>query len=496
MQAPEGKLAHVPRVSFHTIGCKLNFAETGMLEHQFESRDFRVVPFGEPADVSVINTCSVTGKAERKCRNVIRRARRASPDACIVVTGCYAQLRPDEIAAIEGVDVVLGADEKFRLFRIVRTFAKREATQISVSCIGNAQTFGPAFLAKERTRAFLKVQDGCDYACSFCTIPLARGRSRSQPIEATVAQAREIAARGFREIVLTGVNIGLYGSDQDTSLLDLLRPLDRVDGIQRYRISSIEPNLLTDAIIDFVATSERFQPHFHVPLQSGDSFVLGKMRRRYRREVYANRVQRIVDSMPHAGIGADVIVGFPAETEERFENTRRFIEDLPVSYLHVFTYSERPDTPAGDDPTRIGGEGVPKPERSRRNRILRMLSARKGEAFCLRHLGQTRSVLWEGSTQGATAPNRGASSNGGSDPNSMAGPNGGTAPRDATSPNGITEHRTMLGYTDNYIRVERPFASEKIGAIEDVCLQAMTGQGTVRIDVGHAGGHRIPPGPP
>ncbi|MEX0601101.1 MAG: tRNA (N(6)-L-threonylcarbamoyladenosine(37)-C(2))-methylthiotransferase MtaB, partial [Rhodothermales bacterium] len=385
----------MPRVSFYTLGCKLNFAETSTLERAFEQQDFGVVPFGEAADVTVVNTCTVTNEAERKCRNIIRRALRANPDAFVIVTGCYAQLRPNELADIDGVDVVLGSDEKFRLFQLVEEFSKREKTQISVSCIDDAAGFGAAFSANDRTRAFLKIQDGCDYRCAFCTIPLARGKSRSQPIEGTLAQAHEIAERGFREIVLTGVNIGLYGEDHGATLLDLLRRLDRVDGIERYRISSIEPNLLTNEIIDFVGASDRFQPHFHLPLQSGDDYVLGNMRRRYRRDVYEDRVARIVDRMPYAGIGADVIVGFPAEGKEHFENGYRFINDLPVTYLHVFTYSERPDTAAVDNLEKMGGERVPKPERSRRGKMLRILSKKKEEAFYRRHLGDTRDVLWE-----------------------------------------------------------------------------------------------------
>lgn len=429
------------RVSFYTLGCKLNYAETSTLERDFEAHRFSVVPFGEPSDVTVVNTCSVTSEADRKCRNVIRRALRANPDAFIVVTGCYAQLQPDEIAAIDGVDAVLGAGEKFRLFDLIGEFSKKEETQVAVSCIDEVREYAPAFSSSDRTRAFLKVQDGCDYSCAFCTIPLARGASRSQPLPATVAQAREIAERGFKEIVLSGVNIGLYGEDHGTSLIDLLRALDRIDGIERYRISSIEPNLLTDEIIDFVASSDRFQPHFHIPLQSGDDFVLGKMRRRYRRDVYADRVTRIKQLMPHASIGVDVIVGFPAETGERFENSHSFIRAMPVSYLHVFTYSERPDTVAVDRLEEVGGEHVSKPERSRRNRRLRMLSRQKEQAFYREHLGKSREVLWE----------------------------------NAASVDGM-----MAGYTDNYIRVETGAEKAREGAIETVLLDRLTQRGTVR----------------
>ncbi len=434
----------MPRVAFHTLGCKLNFAETNTVQRAFEERAFTVVPFGEAADVAVVNTCTVTAEADRKCRQVIRRALRANPDAFVIVTGCYAQLRPEDLAAIDGVDVVLGAHEKFRLFHLIDSFKKREQTQIAVSCIDEVTEFGPAFSSNERTRAFLKVQDGCDYTCAFCTIPLARGKSRSAPLDQILAQARTIAARGFKEIVLSGVNIGLYGQGahdpaRETSLLDLLRALETVEGIERYRISSIEPNLLTDAIIDFVAASETFQPHFHIPLQSGDDDVLGTMRRRYRRAVYADRVARILDLMPDACIGVDVIVGFPTETEERFENTYQFLHALPVAYLHAFTYSERPNTTAVDQLDQMGGAPVPKPERSRRNRMLRILSQKKQHAFYRRHLGDTRPVLWE-----------------------------------STEKDGV-----MYGFTDNYVKVQRPFDPARVGTIEEVRLGSMADEGTV-----------------
>lgn len=430
----------MPRVSFYTLGCKLNVAETNTLQGDFERRDYEAVPFGEEADVTVVNTCTVTAEAERQCRQIIRRALRANPKTFVVVTGCYAQLRPEEIAAIDGVDAVLGAGEKFRLFDVVEAFSKREETQIAVSCIDDATHFGPAYSAGARTRAFLKVQDGCDYSCSFCTIPMARGRSRSQSVEATVAQAHDIAGAGFREIVLSGVNIGLYGQDLDgdTALLDLFRALDAVDGIERFRISSIEPNLLTDAIIDFVAGSRAFVPHFHIPLQSGDDAVLGAMRRRYRRRVYAERVEHLLRRMPDAGIGADVIVGFPAETPERFANTRAFLRDLPVSYLHVFTYSERPGTIAVER-LKKQGMAIPKAERSRRNRVLRVLSEKKQHAFYAAHRDRVRPVLWEEAGRGGL----------------------------------------MHGYTDNYIRVQRPHDPALAGTVEQVRLGEIGGDGTV-----------------
>lgn len=426
------------RVSFYTLGCKLNYAETSTISREFEDRDFEIVPFGAPADVTVINTCSVTEEADRQCRQIIRRALRLNPGTFIAVTGCYAQLRPDEIAAIEGVDVVLGANEKFRLFEIVQAFEKKERTQIEVSCIDHVTTYGSAYSSGDRTRAFLKVQDGCDYTCSFCTIPFARGKSRSQPLEETLQKAREVADLGYKEVVLSGVNIGLFGQEHGVTLLDLLIGLEKIEKIERYRISSIEPNLLTDEIIEFVAQSQRFQPHFHVPLQSGDNHVLGKMRRRYRREVFADRVNTIKHLIPHACVGADVIVGFPAENEARFDETVCFIEDLPLSYLHVFTYSERANTVAVTELEKIG-EPVPKAERSRRNHVLRLLSEKKRHEFYRKHIGTVRPVLWEGAEK-----------------------------------NGV-----MYGFTDNYIKVQRPADSAYEGVIENVFLDSFAPDGTI-----------------
>lgn len=427
------------RVSTYTLGCKLNYTETSTIESAFEQYNFEVVPFGEPADVTVINTCTVTNTAESKCRKIIRRARRANPDAFIAVTGCYAQLRPEDIAAIDGVDIVLGAQEKFQLLEIVdTTFQKREQTQVEVSCIDDFQSFGPAYSSGERTRSFLKVQDGCDYGCTFCTIPKARGDSRSQSIEETVAQAREIARKGYHEIVLTGVNIGLYGQKFGSSFLELIEQLDAVEGIGRYRISSIEPNLLTHEIVDFVAASDSFLPHFHMPLQSGDNEVLRKMARRYDRELYASRVEYIRSVLPDASIGVDAIVGFPAETEERFENSYEFITKLPISYVHAFTYSERPDTPAVEHLEKMG-ERIPKPERKRRNKMLRILSKKKELAHYEDHLGTRRTVLWEDTDNDGT----------------------------------------MYGYTDNYIRMETDYDEQKTNTIEEVYLDQITDNGTV-----------------
>lgn len=431
----------MPTVALHTLGCKLNFAETGMIARQFQTRQYEIVPFGSAADVTVINTCTVTSEADRKCRQMIRKAVRASRESFVIVTGCYAQLRPDDVAEIAGVDAVLGSAEKHRLFDIITEFTKAERTQVEVSCIDESSVFGPAFSARERTRAFLKIQDGCDYSCSFCTIPMARGPSRSQSIEDTVRQAQTIAEEGFREIVLSGVNIGLFGAETGESLLDLLERLDRVKGVERFRISSIEPNLLTDEIIDFVAASERFAPHLHLPLQSGDNEVLGKMRRRYRRELYSDRVERIRRRMPDAGIGVDVIVGFPYETAASFVNTLSFITDLPVSYLHVFTYSERDGTAAAREIDTGRVAAVPARERTRRNRVVRLLSARKRTEFHRSHLATTRPVLWEGKVREGFA----------------------------------------YGFTDNYIRVCAPADSVREGTVETVRLCELTADGSVEV---------------
>jgi len=478
----------MPTVSVHTLGCKLNYAESGTILRDFEHRSYRSVAAGQPADVTVINTCSVTEEADRKCRQIIRRSLRANPDSFVVVTGCYAQLQPGDIARIPGVDAVLGTGEKLALFDYISSFSKREKTQIDVSCIDDVSTFGSAYAIGERTRAFLKIQDGCDYTCAFCTIPRARGRSRSSRIEHVLTEARDIARAGYREIVISGVNIGLFGQDTDESFVGLLKALDRIEGIDRYRISSIEPNLLTDEIIDFVAGSDHFMPHFHVPLQSGDDEILGRMRRRYQREIYASRVSSIRSAIPDACIGVDVITGFPTETGEHFDNTVRFIEDLPVSYLHAFTYSERPDTVAADELSLDSSDVVDRAERSRRTRVLRLLSARKKQAFCTSHLGTVRPVLWESESKveiGSTVESGSAVENG-------------------------SEGRVILGFTDNYIRVEMPLtrggtysgassrgavspdahspdapspdAPSQAGAIQEVRLVEVGNQGRVRVE--------------
>lgn len=378
------------KVGLYTLGCKLNFSETSAIGRQFEDHDFVRVDFHEHADVYVINTCSVTDNADRKCRKVVRQALKVNPEAYIVVVGCYAQLKPKEISEIPGVDLVLGAAEKFRLFEVVDEFVKEQEGKVIAGEIGEVNAFVDAYSSGERTRSFLKIQDGCDYKCSFCTIPLARGKSRSDSMENILRNAQQLAADGVREVVLTGVNIGDYGKDQPGTFFDVVKMLDEVKGIERIRISSIEPNLLTDEIIDFVSTAKRFQPHFHVPLQSGSNDILRLMRRRYKRELYADRVAKIRKTMPDACIGVDVIVGFPGETRDHFLETYEFLNALDVNYLHVFTYSERPNTHA------LGMEGtVDKGERAERSKMLRILSEKKKQAFYRRFLGQVRPILFE-----------------------------------------------------------------------------------------------------
>jgi threonylcarbamoyladenosine tRNA methylthiotransferase MtaB len=386
-------MSEMRTVALHTIGCKLNFAETSTLGKQFLDRGFRIVEFGKPADVCLINTCSVTDRADRECRQIIRRALRTSQNPFVIVTGCYAQLEPEEVASISGVDLVLGAQEKFKLFDYAGDLEKKLYPYVFVSPIDAANNFGPAFSTGvgERTRAFLKVQDGCDYNCGFCTIPLARGPSRSQSIEACIAQARDLVFRGYKEIVLTGVNVGDYGKRSGSNLLSLLRQLLTVEGLERIRISSIEPNLLSREVIDFVADSERMCKHFHIPLQSGHDEILRKMRRRHTTRHYADLVDRIRKYIPDCGIGVDVVVGFPGETDEHFQQTYAFLNELSVSYLHAFTYSERPNTPAA-----IFGGAVEPKVRFKRNKMLRILGQKKKLAFYDAMVGKSAFALMEG----------------------------------------------------------------------------------------------------
>jgi threonylcarbamoyladenosine tRNA methylthiotransferase MtaB len=388
-------------VAFHTLGCKLNFSETSSIERLFEDQGYSSVPFDQGADIYVINTCSVTDFADKKCRNIVRSAMRHAPEAKIVVVGCYAQLKPREISEIPGVDLVLGAAEKFRILDYIDGLEKSGSKgMIHASDVREANIFQDAFSFGDRTRTFLKVQDGCDYKCSFCTIPQARGSSRSDTIENAVANAHKIAALGSKEIVLTGVNLGDFGNGteviegtkpkKNALFIDLIRALDEVEGIERFRISSIEPNLLNEEIIDFVADSKRFVPHFHIPLQSGSNDILKAMRRRYPRELYSDRVKMIRNRMPDACIGVDVIVGFPGESEAHFMDSYHFLNELDVNYLHVFTYSERANTPAATMP-----DPVPMSERKRRNEQLRILSEKKKRLFYQGFVNKTARVLLE-----------------------------------------------------------------------------------------------------
>ena len=413
-------------VAFHTLGCKLNFSETSALSRQLEADGFEKKMFEEKADVYVINTCSVTENADKECRQLVRRIQRKAPESVVVITGCYAQLKPKEIAAIEGVDLVLGAAEKFNISQHLREFTKGDSAKISSCDIEEVSGFHASYSLADRTRTFLKVQDGCDYTCSFCTIPMARGKSRSDSIENVVNNAKVLAQKGVKEIVLTGVNLGDFGKGADGSkqgeenFYELIQKLDIIDGIERFRISSIEPNLLTEDIIRFVAKSHKFMPHFHIPLQSGSNKILGAMRRRYRRELYAERVSMIKVLMPHCAIGVDVIVGFPGESDDDFKETFDFLHTLDVSYLHVFTYSERDNTKALEiQPV------VPVDIRHQRNKALRNLSYLKMQYFTEQHAGETRNVLFEEAEK-----------------NSM-----------------------MEGYTDNYIRVIAPYKKEWVNEV-------------------------------
>ncbi|MFM2299307.1 MAG: tRNA ((6)-L-threonylcarbamoyladenosine(37)-C(2))-methylthiotransferase MtaB, partial [Bacteroidota bacterium] len=377
-------------VAFYTLGCKLNFAESSAIGQQLSKAGFEKREFQEGADLYVINTCSVTDHADRKCKKVVREALKQNPQAYVVVIGCYAQLKPQEIAQIPGVDMVLGAAEKFQLIDHLHTLVKEPKTLVHNAPIKEVNTFVPGYSVGDRTRIFLKVQDGCDYFCSFCTIPLARGKSRSANVVDTLIMVEEAAQQGAKEIVLTGVNLGDFGVEHEQSFFDLVKAIDEVEGVDRYRISSIEPNLLTDEIIEFVSQSKRFVPHFHIPLQSGSDEILTRMRRKYLSDLYRTRIAKIKSLMPHCGIGVDVIVGFPGETEEHFLETYRFLNELDVSYLHVFPYSERANTTA-----KKMKDVVPVKVRMERGEMLRGLSEKKRMAFYREHLGTSRPVLFE-----------------------------------------------------------------------------------------------------
>lgn len=381
------------KVAFYTLGCKLNFSETSSISRMFEQRGYEKVDFHESPDIFIINTCSVTDNADKKCRKIIKEAKKISPHSFVTIIGCYAQLKPREISEIPNVDAVLGAAEKFQLIDYLDGFKKKNHPQVYASEIKEAKSFNNAYSYGDRTRTFLKVQDGCNYGCAFCTIPLARGKSRSDSIENILASAREIAATEVKEVVLTGVNIGDFGIQdgrRKEKFIDLIKALDEIEGIERFRISSIEPNLLSNDIIAFVSQSKRFVPHFHIPLQSGSDKILKSMNRRYLRDLYAGRVETIKKLMPHACIGVDVIVGFPGETESDFLDTYNFLNALDVSYLHVFTYSERANTAALEIE-----EVVPMKERNRRSKMLRSLSAKKKRFFYEQCIGQQATVLFE-----------------------------------------------------------------------------------------------------
>ena len=389
-------IENATKVAYYTQGCKLNFSETSTISRQVSKDGYQKVDFEDNADIYVINTCSVTENADRECKRIVRNALKRSPQAFIVIIGCYAQLKPEEIAQIDGVDLVLGATEKFKLNTYLNDLSKKETTQIYSCEIDDANFFSDSYSFGDRTRAFLKVQDGCDYKCTYCTIPLARGISRSDKLENVIKNAKEISEKGIKEIVLTGVNIGDYGKGEEGNknhehtFLELVKELDKITDISRVRISSIEPNLLKDETIKYVAQSKSFVPHFHIPLQSGCDDVLKRMKRRYLSDLYVNRINSIKESMPHCCIGADVIVGFPGETDEKFLETYHFLNELDVSYLHVFSYSERDNTEAA-----IMEDVVDKATRNKRSKMLRVLSAKKKRQFYENQIGTTRSVLFE-----------------------------------------------------------------------------------------------------
>ncbi len=427
------------KVAFYTLGCKLNFSESSAIGRQFNDAGFETVAFTDQADVYLINTCSVTDHADKKCRKVVKEALRHSPNAYIAVVGCYAQLKPKEISEIPGVDIVLGAAEKFMIIDYITDLTKQEKTLIFNQDISEAKNFISSYSFGERTRTFLKVQDGCDYTCSFCTIPLARGASRSDTIPHVIEQANEIVTSGVKEIVLTGVNLGDFGiidGTRENKFFDLIQALEQVDGIDRIRISSIEPNLLSDEIIEFVSQSNKFVPHFHIPLQSGCNKILALMRRRYKREVYAERVTNIKRLMPDCCIGVDVIVGFPGETQKDFLDTYNFLNELDVSYLHIFTYSERENTPAAE----MKGV-VPGSVRAERSKMLHILSEKKRRAFYQTQVGKSTQVLFE-----------------------------------ADHKNGF-----MHGFSRNYVKVRAPYDPLLINDIKQVKFENIASDGDMEI---------------
>ncbi len=431
------KFAAMSRVAIHTLGCKLNFSESSTIVRQLEDNGFSRVDFSDEADIYIINTCSVTDNADKKCRTTVKSVLKQNPEAYVVVIGCYAQLKPKEISEIPGVDMVLGAAEKFNMIEHLHTLKKEEEAIVFNKNIKETQDFVPAFSYGDRTRSFLKVQDGCDYFCSFCTIPLARGKSRNATVAETVSKAKEVAATDIKEVVITGVNIGDFGADQEyaETFYDLIVELDKVEGIERYRISSIEPNLLSNEIIDFVAASDKFVPHFHIPLQSGDDEILTKMRRKYLSDLYVDRISRIKEQMPNSCIGVDVIVGFPGETEEHFLTTYNFLNALDISYLHVFPYSERNNTTA----KKMQGK-VTKAEKTERAQRLRILSAKKKRYFYETQVGREMEVLWEEEKQG----------------------------------------ESMQGFSENYIRFEAPYDATRVNTVETLCFDQINETGLAK----------------
>ena len=431
-------------VAFHTLGCKLNFSETSTIARNLKDNGYQKVEFTDSANVYVINTCSVTANADKECRTIVKNAMKANPDGFVVVVGCYAQLKPQEIAEMEGVDLVLGAAEKFNIAEYLDDINKKEETIVHSCEIEEADFYVGSYSIGDRTRAFLKVQDGCDYKCTYCTIPLARGISRSDTVENVIKNANEIAQKGIKEIVLTGVNIGDYGKGEfgnkkhEHTFLELVQELDQVEAIERIRISSIEPNLLKNETIDFVSKSNRFVPHFHIPLQSGSDEILKKMKRRYLSNLYLDRVTKIREVMQSACIGVDVIVGFPGETEEIFMETYNFLNELPISYLHVFTYSERDNTEA------IEFEGVVEQgERKRRNKMLRILSEKKRQAFYQSQLNSTQKVLWEHDNK----------------------------------------EGKMFGFTENYVKVQTDFNPDLVNETQIVDLIRINHNGIVEVKI-------------
>ncbi|MEP0986430.1 tRNA (N(6)-L-threonylcarbamoyladenosine(37)-C(2))-methylthiotransferase MtaB [Ekhidna sp.] len=424
------------KVAFYTLGCKLNYSETSSISRMFEDRGYAKVDFTDSPDIFIINTCSVTENADKKCKKIVKEAKKISPESFVTIIGCYAQLKPKEISEIPGVDAVLGAAEKFRLFDHLDDFTKGG---VFASEIKEAKAYNSSYSISDRTRTFLKVQDGCNYGCSFCTIPLARGKSRSDSIENVVEQAKEIAKTDVKEVVLTGVNIGDFGIQEGRrkeKFIDLVKALDEVDGIERFRISSIEPNLLSNEVIEFVAQSKRFVPHFHIPLQSGSDTILKKMNRRYLSDLYQSRVDKIKTLMPDCCIGVDVIVGFPGETEEEFLKTYNFLNELDISYLHVFTYSERPNTKAVNM-----AEIVDQGERNKRSKMLRSLSEKKRRFFYEQQLNKTYQVLFEEDVE-----------------------------------NGV-----MHGFTENYVRVSAKYDPILINEIKEVTLLSINDKGHVDV---------------